>query len=88
MQNKLFVVCSHFSALKQPALKTSADTSHCPQMKGLTCDELILAKARIHKGVDKGGCKVLAGRVHCRPCRLPALHEMRLVHLHASQLQC
>lgn len=87
MQNKPFVVCSNFSSQKQLTLNTSADTSHRPQMKGPTCDELILAKARIHKGVDKGCCKVLAGRVHCRPRRLPALHEVRLVHLHASQLQ-
>ena len=48
----------------------------------LTCDKLILAKACVDKGVDESSSKILSGRVHCRSCGLPALHQVRLVHLH------
>ncbi len=48
----------------------------------LTCDELILAEACVHEGIDKGSCKILPGGVHGRSGGLPALHQVSLIHLH------
>ena len=48
------------------------------------CHELVLPKTSIYKGVDKGGCQVLAGGVHRWPRRRTPLCQMGLVHLSFS----
>ena len=50
------------------------------------CHQLVLPKASIDKGIDKGGCKVLASRVYSWSRGRPPLCQMRLVHLQVWEL--
>ncbi len=59
------------------------DPVHVLSAIGLRNDrhQLVLPKASIDKGIDEGGCKVLASRVYSWSRGRPPLCQMRLVHL-------
>ena len=67
----------------QTACLVLEDPVHILSAVGLRndCHQLVLPKASIDKGIDKGGCKVLASRVYSWSGRRPPLCQVRFVNL-------
>ncbi len=74
---------SVLASSQQPACLVLEDPVHILSAVGLRndCHQLVLPKASIDKGIDKGGCKVLASRVYSWSRGRSPLCQMRLVHL-------
>ena len=78
MHSRSAVASSH-----QTACLILEDPVHILSAVGLRndCHQLVLPKASIDKGIDKGGRKVLASRVYSWSRGRPPLCQMRLVNL-------